>query len=157
MSELADEKAKHVARFCSTRCERKWQDVLRCPHCNTYDFTKTEAHTFVIPRDLMDMAQQYHRRTAQVELENVKKEKKPTMAKEEHDLYWLDIQRRFVRGETPNIVESNTTIKMWVREPRRVKVPSCVTCSATMLPRNPHAPHLQDRVFLCQHYSWQRG
>lgn len=103
MSELADEKAKPVARVCSTRCEDKWQEVLICPNGNTYHCTKTEVQTYVNRQDLLDMAHQYSKRQAQVALENVKKEKvkKPKQTKDDNSLYWTDFQRRLLRGDTP--------------------------------------------------------
>ena len=39
--------------------------------------------------------------------------------------------------------QTNDMEEMWSREPRRIRVPQCVTCFATMLPRNPMAPHLR--------------
>ena len=44
--------------------------------------------------------------------------------------------------DAPPKKEVEKPIKMWWREVPRISVPTCVTCSATMLPRNPLASHL---------------
>ena len=142
ISELADEKVKDVKIFCSRKCEEKWQEVLICPDCNTYDYTKTTGvQSYPSPKDLMDMTKQYQLRSLQEEMMPKEKVKHT----DESRLYWAEFQRQILRGETPSAgreVVPEKPIKMWTREPRRVNVAICVTCSATMLPRNPFAPHL---------------
>ena len=134
IAELADEKAKDVALFCSTRCEQKWQEVLICPDCNTYEYTKTTGvQSYPSPKEMLDMTAQYLRRQPQVKPQKVENT-------EESRLYWAEFQRQILRGVLEIVPEK--PIKMWHREPRRVNVAICVTCSATMLPRNPLAPHL---------------
>ena len=79
------------------------------------------------PPDLIDMTRQYQLRLLQ---QSRMPEKK--VEKEE-------------AGDKPSV-------KLWTREPRRVNVPICVTCSETMLPRNPLAHHLTNqslRANLC--------
>ena len=118
ISGIADEKAKDVKIFCSRKCEQKWQEVLICPDCNTCDYTKTTGvQSYPSPKELLDMTAQYQLRLLQTDMMPKKK---------------------FVN--TDEIVPE--PIKVWTREPRRVSVAICVTCSATMLPRNPLAPHL---------------
>lgn len=51
IAELADEKARHVVRVCSTRCEHKLQAVLICLACNTHAYTKAEAQSYPCPHD----------------------------------------------------------------------------------------------------------
>ena len=152
ISELVDEKAKDVVKFCSRRCEQKWQEVLICPDCNTYEYTiSTGAQSYPSPADLMDMTAQYVRRQAQAQAQ-AQVERQKVKNTEESALYWAEFQRRLSRGEKPppppEIVQERP-IKMWGREPRRVKVATCVTCSATMLPRNPNTPHLRSDVIKC--------
>jgi len=118
ISGIADEKAKDVKIFCSRKCEQKWQEVLICPDCNTYEYTMTTGvQSYPSPKELLDMTAQYQLRLLQTDMMPKKK---------------------FVN--TDEIVPE--PIKVWTREPRRVSVAICVTCSATMLPRNPLAPHL---------------
>jgi len=114
IAELANEKAKDTALFCSHKCENKWQEVLICPDCNTFEYTKTSLSSYPSSKAMLDMTAQYHRRLLQTELEK--------------------------KDQTGKEVEK--PIKMWLREVPRISVPICVTCSATMLPRNPLAPHL---------------
>lgn len=119
ISELANEKVKDVKIFCSLKCEEKWQEVLICPDCNTYDYTMTTGvQSYPSPKELMDMTRQFQQRMLQADMMPKKK------------------------VEYTEEVVPEKPIKMWAREPRRVNVAICVTCSATMLPRNPHATHL---------------
>ena len=142
ISELADEKVKDVKIFCSRKCEEKWQEVLICPDCNTCDYTKTTGvQSYPSPKALMDMTTQYQSRLLQADM--IPKEKVKNT--DESRLYWAEFQRQILRGETPSAgreVVPEKPIKMWTREPRRVNVAICVTCSSTMLPRNPLAAHL---------------
>jgi hypothetical protein len=142
ISGIADEKAKDVKIFCSRKCEEKWQEVLICPDCNTCDYTKTTGvQSYPSQKALMDMTTQYQSRLLQADM--IPKEKAKNT--DESRLYWAEFQRQILRGETPSAgreVVPEKPIKMWTREPRRVNVAICVTCSATMLPRNPLAPHL---------------
>ena len=125
IAELDNEKAKDdVALFCSRRCEEKWQEVLICPDCKTYEYTKTTTGppSYPHPMDLLDMTAQYHKRLFAAEQAAMMPKKKVVDTDE-------------VAPEKP--------IKMWPRAPRRISVAICVTCSETMLPRNPMASHLQ--------------
>ena len=118
ISGIADEKANDVKIFCSRKCEEKWQEVLICLDCNTYEYTMTTGvQSYPSPKELLDMTAQYQLRLLQADMMPKKKFENPE-----------------------EIVPE--PIKVWTREPRRVNVAICVTCSATMLPRNPLAPHL---------------
>ena len=122
ISELANEKADDVALCCSCKCEEKWQEVLICPDCNTYEYTKTTTgpQSYPNPRDLLDMTRRYQLRLLQ-------QSQIPGL--------WV---KKEEAGDKPSV-------KLWTREPRRLKVPICVTCSETMLPRCPLAPHLTNQ------------
>ena len=121
ISELANEKAKDISLFCSRRCEKEWSEVLICPECGTFEHEKTTGpQSYPSPKDMLDMTAQYQKRLLQEKRLPQEKPKK--------------------KDETGKEVEK--TIKMWWREVPRIRVPICVTCSATMLPRDPLAPHL---------------
>ena len=64
IAELANEKAKDTALFCSRKCENKWQEVLICPDCNTFEYTKTtlSPQSYPSPKAMLDMTAQYRRR-----------------------------------------------------------------------------------------------
>ena len=144
ISELTNEKAKHVEIFCSLRCERKWQEVLICPDCNTYDFTKTTGPpSYPSPKEMLDMTAQYLQR------QSLKKPQKVENT-EESRMEWAAFQRAILRGDdAPVQIVPEKTIKMWHREPRRVDVAICVTCATAMLPRNPMAHHLSMSRVCC--------
>ena len=125
-----------MAIFCSTICEQKWQEVLICPDCGTFDFTNTTGpQSYPSPKEMLDMSAQYLRRQPLVEPQKVENT-------EESRMYWAAFQRAILRGDAPVKIVPEKPIKMWHREPRRVNVAICVTCAATMLPRNPLAEHL---------------
>ena len=143
ISELTNEKAKHVEIFCSLRCERKWQEVLICPDCNTYDFTKTTGPpSYPSPKEMLDMTKQYLQRQSQAPPKTVENT-------EESRMEWAAFQRAILRGDAPVQIVPEKTIKMWLREPRRVDVAICVTCATAMLPRNPMAHHLSMSRVCC--------
>ena len=93
---------------------RNPMEILICPDCNTFEYTKTSLSSYPSSKAMLDMTAQYQRRLLQTE-----PKKKDQTGKE---------------VEKP--------IKMWWQEVPRISVPICVTCSATMLPRDPMASHL---------------
>jgi hypothetical protein len=140
VSELANEKAKNVTLFCSTICEQKWQEVLICPDCGTFDFTNTTGpQSYPSPKEMLDISAQYLKRQLQAPPKKVENT-------EESRMYWAAFQRAILRGEfidpPPGLTGKEAECKVFRRESRRVNVAICVTCAATMLPRNPLAHHL---------------
>ena len=122
MSELAAETrpTDQLAWFCSKRCHEKWSEVLVCPVCGTFEYTKDDEHTIPDPADMLNMVHQYLSRARR------------RRARPAHTHMGGDVEGH--RGES-----------MWPREPRNIRVPICVSCSAVMLPRDPWSSHLQWR------------
>ena len=122
IAELGEEKKQdNMALFCSRKCEEKWSEVLICPACGTFDYVKTTgAQSYPDPKRMLDMLAQYHKRLLQ------------------HD---KEIENRSSASSS-----SAGPVKVFPREVPRVEVPICTGCSATMLPRNPMAPHLHIHI-----------
>jgi hypothetical protein len=113
-----------LAMFCSHKCLEKVHEVLICPNCKTFEYNRSTGADYPDPKSMLDMTAQHNTRMLQ------RKHKKRDTTQDDHSL----------SGAHDKEQEED---KMWPREPRRIRVPICVTCSATMLPRNPLAPHLR--------------
>ena len=66
IDQLSEETAPRdqIAMFCSHRCEEKWQEVLVCPNCHTYEYNvSTDPNiSYPDPTDILDLEYQRMRR-----------------------------------------------------------------------------------------------
>ena len=100
------------------------------PERGTFEHKKTTGEDYPDSKDMLDMTYQNYVRASEPRTDKTRsgaQDKEQTNDEEEN--------------------------KMWPRKPRRIRVPQCVKCSATMLPRNPMAAHLRKRGFGLFYYG----
>jgi len=64
ISKLQDEMAPadRIARFCSDKCRKRWNETLMCHECYTFEYTRPKEPTDPDPASMLDMTAQYMKR-----------------------------------------------------------------------------------------------